>query len=340
VVSDQLVRPSKWWFAVAGAVAVVGIVLGIVILVVGFLRMERMVDDFARADVPGTLEVEVTDTGGYSIYHEFDGAYDDRIVAAPQITVTEPSGDGVTLEPYVASVTYSAGDREGVGIFTFDADDPGTYEVTATGASGTAIAVGRGIGRGIVGAVVGGLAIGFLSLLAGAVLAIVVGVRRSRNRRALLPPRPPYAGWGPMPPPGGGAPGPAGPPVAPRAGGYGSAPGGSPYPGAAPPGSSLPLSAPGARPASSAWAPSPPGSGFRRSGSGAPPAPAVHGSGALAAAGPAPAPLDPPAPRPESRPQPHQAVRRSAGAVDPPSLRAPADWSRSDLPLPWSSERG
>jgi hypothetical protein len=333
------VGPTKWWFAVAGAVAVVGVIVAVVVLVAGIAGYVDRVDDFDRADLPATLDVEITDTGGYSIYHEYDGAYSDdfsRFVSDPDVSVTDPAGEDVDLDRYSSSVTYEASGHEGEGLYTFDAGVPGTYEVTASGEPGSGIAVGRGIGRGMVAAIVGSLAIGFVAVVAGAVIAIVVGVTRSRNRRALRP-APRFGGWGPPPGPvGPGGYGPTG--YGPGPGGYGStgygpgpagpaSPGahGQPPPPPPPPAptDAAPTPSDAPRPSYPADAPpprdSPPPSG------GAPgvsPAVGVAGSGA---AGPIASILP----------------GRAGGApADPPSLRAPVDWARPDVPLPWSPRPG
>lgn len=231
--SASQVGPAKSWFVVAALVAVVGVIVAVVVLVVGVTGYMDRIDAFDRADLPATLEVEITDTGGYSIYHEYDGAYDDgfsRFVSDPVVSVSDPAGEPVLLDRYDGSITYEAGGHEGEGLFTFDAEVPGTYEVRASGQPGSGIAVGRGLGRGLVAAIVGGLAIGLVAVVTAAVIAIVVGVKRSRNRRALRPP-PRLGGWGP--PPGPGAPGRYGPAgYGPGPAGYGPGPAGPPAPGA------------------------------------------------------------------------------------------------------------
>ena len=111
--TDQRVRPSLVWFWVAGAIALVGIIAGVVMIVRGITGYESAIEDFDRADLPATLEVEISETGGYSIYHEYDGAYDEIFATPPEVTVTDPSGDDVPLDDYDTSVTYSADGHEG-----------------------------------------------------------------------------------------------------------------------------------------------------------------------------------------------------------------------------------
>jgi hypothetical protein len=333
--SDQPIRPAKSWFVVAALIAVVGIIAAVVVLVRGISSYADRVDDFDRADLPATFSVEITSTGGYSIYHEYDGASDDFGWSPdPVVTVTDPSGAVVDLDDYVGSITYSASGHEGEGLYTFDADETGTYEVTAEGEPGDGIAVGRGIGSGLVAAIVGSLALGLLAVIAGVVVAIVVGVKRSGNRRALMPPAP-FSGWGPPPPPGWGAPPGYGPPPG-GAGGHGAVPAGSP--GAY----GSPVAPPPPPPPPPPRAPAPP-----------PPAPADSPSDS-----PAPSDAPPSSGSPGAADTPPSAASRAPGTslamgvhgshrarstgpavADPPSLRAPVDWARSDLPLPWSTRR-
>jgi hypothetical protein len=163
--------------------------------------------------VPGSGPVVIDDTGGYSVYHEYDGASDDSFSTVPAVTITSPSGASVDLASYSGNVTYTTGNHEGVGIYTFEATETGTYEVTVTGTageSGTQIAIGRGLGRGLVTSIVGGFVVGFVGVVGGGALAIIAGVRRGRSRRQPAgqwrpPPSPQGGGWGA--PPGWGGPG-------------------------------------------------------------------------------------------------------------------------------------
>ena len=254
------------------------------------------VEDFDRTDVPGTLAVTIEDPGGYSIYHEFPGASDSgfrSLVQEPDLRLTDPSGDEVQLHPYTSLVTYAWGTIEGRGLYTFRAEAPGTYELEADGQEGTSIAVGRGLGDigqeallGLFGGVMGGLLVAGLSIAAASILAVCVGVARSRNRRRLLPPPPRYTGW--APPPTWSHHSPTWPtPVGP-----------SPARRDAQPQTRLPTGTKWVAPAS------PPANGRRD------------------------------APLPWSRPA-ETAVSQPG---DPPSLRSPADWSRSDAEIPWDPD--
>ena len=131
---DRRVRPSRWWFVVAAAIAVGGIVAGLMMIVDGVNTVLDAVTDFDRTDVPGTVQVTMDEPGGYSIYHEFEGAGDpgtgdlpfvDPPVPPPEVTVVGPAGEDVEVSGYDTLVTYAQGNLEGRGLYTFDADEAG-----------------------------------------------------------------------------------------------------------------------------------------------------------------------------------------------------------------------
>ena len=402
--ADRRVRPSGWWFVVAAAIAVGGIVAGLLMIVDGVNTVLDAVTDFDRTDVPGTVQVTIDEPGGYSIYHEFAGAGDpdtgdlpfvDPPVPPPEVTVVGPAGEDVEVSGYDTLVTYAQGNLEGRGLYTFDADEAGVYEVSADGAPGSGIAVGRGMGDigaeavfSVFGGFLGGTIVAAVGVIIGAVLAIAVGVARSRSRQRSTPPPPQYAAaWPPTPqdthtwraPPTAPPPqdtltwttaGPRSPtpqPAAPQSPQTPDttlvAPGVPPTPTpptdaarlvsatAGPPGEHLRSAAPSV-PGSVAAGGMPPGTavaGVARSqaSAGVPqgsleqpvpvPAPAPDRAGPSATEHP-----DPPLPWPT----PGAAVGREPTTTqplskpgDPPSLRSPHDWSRSDVEIPWDPER-
>jgi hypothetical protein len=206
------ITPSGWWFAVAGLAALVGLVVGVVVIVRGVTRYADRVEDFERAAMPTTLEVEISEPGGYSIYHESDGFLSEG-VREPEVEVTDPSGGDVVLRTYDSEVTYDVSGYHGIGVYTFRADEAGTYEVDAsmpfaTG-SDDVIAVGPGVGEDLAVAIVAGIALIGVGIVGGIVIAVVVGVMRGRSRRAQMPA--PVVAYGPPGPWGapGWPPGPA-----------------------------------------------------------------------------------------------------------------------------------
>ncbi|MFP3899284.1 MAG: carboxypeptidase-like regulatory domain-containing protein [Acidimicrobiia bacterium] len=234
VLPAERVRPSAWWFLAAAGIAVTGIVAAIVVAVMGVVRMYERIDDFARAAVPATFDVRIDEPGGYTIYVEHDIGPIGR-TRAPDVEVTDPAGEPVRLRPYVGTVTYTTGDRDGTALYSFDADRPGPYTVEASGEPGITVAVGRGFGHDLTRSFAVAGALGLAGVVGGVVTAIVVGVRRSRARRSAWRPPPPGgapppgwggppAGWG-GPPPGWGGPQPG---AAPSPPGWAGPPGGAP----------------------------------------------------------------------------------------------------------------
>jgi hypothetical protein len=230
--SSEPLKPSGWWYGIAGGIGAVGVILAVVVLVATFSSYSDKIDDFQRVEIPGSGVVTLDDTGGYTIYHEFPGAdSSDRILSDLVITVTAPDGSEVDLDPYDSDVTYFTSDVDGVALYSFRAFETGDYEidVRAEGGEFGDVAVGRGLGSALVGGIVGAIVLGLGGIVAGGVIAIVTGVRRSRNRHmrqlSRVGPqspwagphaRPPgsYGGWGPTPPTPPSAPGPQ-PPAAP-----------------------------------------------------------------------------------------------------------------------------
>ena len=347
------IRPKARWFVVAGLLIAAGVVGAIGLWVGGALSFSDKIEGFARVDVPGTRTV-VLDTGGYSVYQEDGGVFDDSFLSTPGVTITDPSGRPVQLSSYTSSVTYEASGHQGVALFSFRAERAGSYEVTTTGEGAGEIAIGRGIGRGIVSWILGGFAVGFVGVVGGIVLAIVTGVRRGRSRRMAYGPwgtsgpqgPPPGAGWG------------MGPGMGPPPGYPGGGPGGAPTPGT--PG---PATRPGAPPPGGGpGAPPPPGSPGGGPGGVSPPGAtgSSGGGGALPPPGGGPGAMSPPGfpgrgwstppsgwsapgwspPGASASPPTAHLAPPGGRPGDPPSLRRPASWTQPDVPLAWSTGRG
>ena len=194
------VKPSGWWFALAGLIPVAGIIVAVIIFAMGMVAYVDRIEDFERVEVPGSETITLRE-GDYSVYQEYAGAADDGsgTYGAASVSISGPSGEEVDLDPYDSRVTYSASDDEGIAMSSFRADTSGEYTVSTEGPTSMTIAIGPGLGRGIVSTVVGALAVAGLSVLAGVVIAVVVGIRRSQNRsrmRGPMPPPGPPGGWG------------------------------------------------------------------------------------------------------------------------------------------------
>jgi hypothetical protein len=203
-------KPNGWWYGVAGLLGVAGIVAMILLIVGAIQNLADKVAGFERVDASESGTVTLDGTGGYTIYHEYDGASDNFGFPSRLLTITmrDPDGDDVLLERYIADVTYSTDDYEGVAVYSFDADQAGEYTISSDSGEGT-IAVGRGVGSDLVKGILLAILAGIVGVLAGAILAVVVGVRRGQDRRRRFvrstpnywpgQPGPPGGGWGSPP---------------------------------------------------------------------------------------------------------------------------------------------
>jgi len=86
-------------------------------------------------DMPGSQTLALQDVGTYNIFHELEagvstGSYED--IQGLVLTLTGPDGEPVTVEPQVGSFTYSWGGKEGYGIYHFNIDRPGEYQLSGS----------------------------------------------------------------------------------------------------------------------------------------------------------------------------------------------------------------
>jgi hypothetical protein len=109
VVSPEPIKPSGWWYGVAAAIGVAGIVIAIVVLVATISGLVDRVDDFQRFSLPGEGAVTIEEPGGYSVYHEFPGAAaDSRPGSLLSVRITGPDGAEVPLGSVGVSVPASS----------------------------------------------------------------------------------------------------------------------------------------------------------------------------------------------------------------------------------------
>lgn len=245
-------KPGKVGFWIGGVLIVLALVAGIGGVALGVTRVTDAIDGYQRASLRdgGTLQLEA---GAYNVFLESPGIDDDPLSSfgTSDVQIVNSEGRAVPIgSAGSVSLTYSYGGHDGRRIGKVTIDQAGTYRVQAspTGFGSQSVAVGKGDPTGGLVLVGLGIAAGFVLGIAGVIVLIVSGVRRSRaNRTPTGYPGAPGPGWGA--PPGGGWGAPAGPawPPAPGPGGWAPAPTPPPgtAPGWAPPGPSAPPTAPG-----------------------------------------------------------------------------------------------
>ena len=268
--TPEPVKPRGTVGLVIGAVMIAaGVVLGVVLVVSGVREVVHSVDDLQRVSLTSGGPVDLREAGTYRVFLErpysTDGTGELRFSSPdPRVTVVDPTGNPVQMHSDFVQENYDIGGHHGRKIGRFVATEPGTYRVRVQNVDGGdlrgAIAVGRHSPGPAVVRILGGVFGGGLLAVAGIVVMIVSGIRRSRSRR----PGPGFPGA-----PGGGVPGWAPPAVAgpwatAPAPGWGTPPvagpsGWAPPPVVVPPGAVAPGSPWGSPPATApGWAPPPP----------------------------------------------------------------------------------
>jgi Protein of unknown function (DUF2510) len=187
------IRPARLWYWVAGAVAVAAVLWFALGLFLGFRALSRQVDGFQRVPIPGRGEVSFEESGGYTLYYEGVGASDEQ-VTIPSFTVSltsVASGEEVSIRDFGGSATYGVAGHSGRALGTFRIEEPGRFLLQTEGEPQTGqanVAVGSSVGPAIFRTVSLAIVGTLILLLGGAVLAVVVAVRRNRARRVLLAP--------------------------------------------------------------------------------------------------------------------------------------------------------
>ena len=177
----QKVRPGRIWYLVPLAIFVAGAAW----LIVGVVSLASTVNGLQRVPVPAGGTVNLSHSGGYTIYYEGPGAQSGNIPPF-HINVTPASqGASVTsLTRYGSTVTYNIGSHHGRAVLTLQVARPGRFAVSAAGAQATGadLAFGGSIAHGIVGTVLPGVPLMILGFLS-AVILLIIRIIRKRSLR-------------------------------------------------------------------------------------------------------------------------------------------------------------
>lgn len=191
-VDSRELRPRRIWYLIAGLISLVGVISGLVV----FLVILQGTIPEVKARFTDGEPADVVLSGGETWAIYMDTANPDF---AANCVVLDSAGSPIATSRPSASKTFSRGPEEWVAIYTFAVPRSGTYRFNCShGAAKThTYAVAKDLD---VSAMVKSLAAFFLlpfaGLVAGAVIATVVGSRRSKHRKTLLAwraqPPPPY----------------------------------------------------------------------------------------------------------------------------------------------------
>lgn len=198
--NGQEIRPSRWYYGLAGLIFVGGwVAFGLLL----FKNLSGLSEKLQQVVVPGSVELSLTKPGKYTIYYEHESVVGNRVYSTGEsvsglecTVVSKASGTAIPVSRSTVSSTYSIGGRSGRSFLDFRIDTPGIYQLSANYAEGyegpeVVLAVGQGFATGIVTTIFGALAIVFGSIGLAATIAAVTAykrhqaAKRAQNRYAL-----------------------------------------------------------------------------------------------------------------------------------------------------------
>jgi hypothetical protein len=170
-------------YGLAVLVAVVGVTTAAIWGITGVLDQVQKPEGFARADIPNSVSLTLTQVGPHVIYYE---GPDPSAVSADQLTVLDAARRSVPVRPYGLDLRYDVPGEPGTlgnAIAVFDADRTGSFVIrtdAAVDAHGQ-LAFGDDLAPGMVRAMaIPGLA-ALLSLISVITLAARTWSRPERR---------------------------------------------------------------------------------------------------------------------------------------------------------------
>jgi hypothetical protein len=192
--SNQDIKPSRWYYGLAIVVFIIGESLFILFLL---NSLRGLTDGLTQVVVPVKSEIMLPETGKYTIFYEYQSVLGDRLyftgesLSGLHCTLTSKvTGYRIALSRPLARSTYSFGGRKGVSVLEFNIDQPGTYEFSASYPKGqegpeVVLAMGRGFMRKLIGTIFGGLAIFFGSGAIAIAIIVATLLKRQKARKQL-----------------------------------------------------------------------------------------------------------------------------------------------------------
>ena len=189
------VTPSRWYYVLAGVVLAAGLA-GFSLLL--FNGLSSLTGGLSQMVVPGQHELVLSETGGYTVFHEYQSVVGNKVYSMAQGGLPglqcglsyKATGEQIPLSQSAVNSTYSMGSRSGVSVFNFRIDSPGTYVFSAQYAAGeegpeAVLSVGHGFVKQLLVTIFGCLAVMFGALGATAAIAVITFVKRQRARKRL-----------------------------------------------------------------------------------------------------------------------------------------------------------
>ena len=184
---DTWTHDGRRGYGLAVLVAVIGAMAAGLWAVTGYMDQVQRPDRFVRTEVPGVMDVAITQPGSHVVYVEGAGPAQ---LGAADLTVISPQGATIAARPYSADLRYDvpgASGQLGTAVAIFDADRTGTYEVSTQALSAdrtTRLAVGDDLAPAAIRTVTVPSAVGVLVVLAGFGLALATWIHDERRNHS------------------------------------------------------------------------------------------------------------------------------------------------------------
>lgn len=191
----QKKKPSALNYVFAVGLMVAGLFAFIIFL---FTRLSDLGDQPTYI-VPGTHKLELTETGTYTIFHEYKSVVGGKYYTSPKealnsfnIIITSKDDDTIQVVPTTGKSSYSSGSRMAEGVFTFSIDKSGTYSLEAVAShedtKETVLTISNNFMGKLMGTIFGGMAILFGCGAIGVfiiVLTIIKQVAYNKEQREM-----------------------------------------------------------------------------------------------------------------------------------------------------------
>lgn len=206
---EQRPSPGRWLYLLSLFIFFVGVVVAIILVILSIRHFSNLTHSFTRVVAPGTTTVQLTKTGAYTIFYEYQSQVDGQTFSTadtpPSLVISIKSaetGNPVEVRSSASRSSYSTGSHSGVSVMGFNIDHPGAYVVTTAYSNGTSgpevvLAIGHGFAKDLVGGIATifgsiGVFCG-MSMIAIVLTLVVFFLRQRRPAAAPQPPTPPVA---------------------------------------------------------------------------------------------------------------------------------------------------
>jgi hypothetical protein len=180
--SPPATASGRGLYWLAAIIAVLGVIGGTAFGLTSYRDAQRHLDTFDRVSIPGTLTVDISTPTDRVVYveHADNVTFDDFT-----ITITDPLGHPVAVDPYEGELVYETLDlTKGRAVATFHADETGPYLIQVSGPKTGELTVGDSFAREVLPAVLTSIGIVLASLICALTLGLITVARGTRRHPA------------------------------------------------------------------------------------------------------------------------------------------------------------